>query len=75
METITRIITVVGTIITVLGLTWGLTGAYDYFGGRRSRDTTRQDQGLESIISGGAMAIISGGLTTAIVSALNAISF
>ncbi len=45
MDTIVRIITVVGAIITVLGLTWGLTGAYDYFGGRRSRDTTVKIKG------------------------------
>lgn len=38
-------------------------------------NTTRQDQGLNLSSWWGAMAIISGSLTTAVVAALNAIAF
>lgn len=75
METATRLVTVVGAIITVMGLTWLLSGASDYLSGRKNGNPQQMDQGMNSMISGGALAAIAGSVATAIVTAMNNIHF
>ena len=54
METAQKVITAVGGIIAIIGLSWILNGAFDFFSGRKNNDPNRQDQGMSSMISGGA---------------------
>lgn len=75
MQIATKVITALGAILTVVALGWLLTGAFDYFAGRKNRDPQQMDQGMTSMISGGALTVLISGITAAIVSALGAISF
>lgn len=75
METATRVVVALGAILAIVGLGWVLTGAFDYFSGRRNGNPLLMDQGMTSMISGGAVAVISTGVAAAIVSAMNAITF
>lgn len=36
METATRVVVALGAILAIVGLGWVLTGAFDYFSGRRN---------------------------------------
>ena len=73
MQIATKVITGLGAILTVVALGWLLTGAFDYFSGRKNPQ--QMDQGMTSMISGGALTVLISGITAAIVSALGAISF
>lgn len=75
MEIATKVITGLGAILTVVALGWLLTGAFDYFSGRKNQNPQLMDQGMTSMISGGALTVLIPAITTAIVSALGAISF
>ena len=75
MATATRVVIALGAILAIVGLGWVLTGAFDYFAGRKNGNPQMMDQGMTSMISGGAIAAISTGVASAIVAAMNAISF
>lgn len=75
MQIATKVITGLGAILTVVALGWLLTGAFDYFSGRKNQNPQQMDQGMTSMISGGALTVLIQGITAAIVSALGAISF
>lgn len=75
MQIATKVITGLGAILTVVALSWLLTGAFDYFSGRKNQNPQQMDQGMTSMVSGGALTVLISGITAAIVSALGAISF
>ena len=75
MDIAVKVITGLGAILTVVALGWLLTGALDYFSGRKKQNTQKMDKGMISMISGGDLTVLIPGITTAIVSALGAISF
>lgn len=75
MELASRLITVIGTIIVVIGLSWTLTGLFDFLAGRKNGDPQRQDQGSIAIICGGALAAVAGAVAAAIVAQLGGLSF
>ncbi|WP_242258531.1 hypothetical protein [Streptococcus thoraltensis] len=75
MATAIKVVTAIGAILAVVGLSWLLSGAFDYFAGRKNGNPQMMDQGMTSMIAGGAMATISGGVATAIVTAMQAITF
>ncbi len=75
METAQKVITAVGGIIAVIGLSWILNGAFDFFSGRKNNDPNRQDQGMSSMISGGALAVLAVSVAAAIVVAMGNIKF
>ena len=75
METAQKVITAVGGIIAIIGLSWILNGAFDFFSGRKNNDPHRQDQGMSSMISGGALAVLAVSVAAAIVVAMGNIKF
>ena len=75
METAQKVITAVGAIIAIIGLSWILNGAFDFFSGRKNNDPNRQDQGMSSMISGGALAVLAVSVAAAIVVAMGNIKF
>ncbi|WP_332384202.1 hypothetical protein [Pseudolactococcus laudensis] len=75
METAQKVITAVGGIIAIIGLSWILNGAFDFFSGRKNNDPNRQDQGMSSMISGGALAVLAVSVAAAIVAAMGNIKF
>ncbi|MGO2298327.1 hypothetical protein [Pseudolactococcus laudensis] len=75
METAQKVITAVGGIIAIIGLSWILNGAFDFFSGRKNNDPNRQDQGMSSMISGGALAVLAVSVAAAIVVAMGNIKF
>ncbi|MHA2621972.1 hypothetical protein ACXZ71_00930 [Streptococcus agalactiae] len=75
MDTAIRVVTALGAILGIVGLGWVMTGAFDYFAGRKNGNPQMMDQGMTSMISGGAITAISVGVAAAIVAAMRAISF
>ncbi|EPV81663.1 hypothetical protein SAG0007_00465 [Streptococcus agalactiae FSL C1-487] len=75
MDTAVRVVIALGAIVTIIGLTWLLTGAADYLSGRKNGNPALMDQGMTSITSGGALAVIAPSIAAAIVAAMRAISF
>ncbi len=75
METAQKVITAVGGIIAIIGLSWILNGAFDFFSGRKNNDPNRQDQGMSSMISGGALAVLAVSVAAASVVAMGNIKF
>ena len=75
METAQKVITAVGGIIAIIGLSWILNGAFDFFSGRKNNDPIRQDQCMSSMISGGALAVLAVSVAAAIVVAMGNIKF
>lgn len=75
METAQKVITAVGGIIAIIGLSWILNGAFDFFSGRKNNDPNKQDQGMSSMISGGALAVLAVSVAAAIVVAMGNIKF
>ena len=75
MDTAVRVVTALGAVLAIVGLGWVLTGAFDYFAGRKNGNPQMMDQGMTSMISGGAIAAIAAGVAAAIVAAMRVISF
>ena len=75
MDILIKLLQVVGAIMTVQGLWSVVTGVQKYFAGQKNDNPQQMDQGINSMVSGGAMALISGGITAAIVTALGQIKF
>jgi hypothetical protein len=49
------------------------TGAQDFFSGRKNDNPNKMDNGIESMVTGGAMAAISATIAAAIIAALSQI--
>lgn len=75
MENVTKLVTILGGVASVVGLFWAFTGFMDYLQGRKNRDKNKQDEGLEAIIYGGVLAAGAASIAAAIVAALGGISF
>ena len=75
MDTAVRVVIALGAVLSIVGLGWVLTWAFDYFAGRKNGNPQMMDQGMTSMISGGAIAAISAGVAAAIVAAMRAITF
>lgn len=75
MDVIIKLIGVVGSVMVVVGLFWGLLGVWDFFSGQRNNDGNKTEKGITSMVYGGVMAAISGGITTAIINVLQGIQF
>lgn len=75
MDIAVRMVGVLGGVFAVRGLFSVLTGAMDFFGGRKNDNPTKMDSGMEAMITGGTIAGITTAVTAAIVAAMNAISF
>ena len=75
MEIVTKLVTVIGSIITANGLFHVLMGVFTWYKGFKNENVEKVDQGISSMISGGVMASIAAGVTAAIVAALGNISF
>ncbi len=75
MDILIKLVGVVGAILVVQGLFSVVTGAQKFFAGQKNDNPQQMDQGINSMITGGAMAAISGGVTAAIITALGQIKF
>ncbi|MFZ2577229.1 MAG: hypothetical protein WAX22_07080 [Lactococcus hircilactis] len=75
MDILTKLVTVVGGVFAVIGLFSVLTGAMNFFTGRKNGNGNKVDEGVESMVSGGIMAGISAGVTAAIIAAIQNIKF
>lgn len=75
MDILIKLVGVVGAIMVVQGLFSVGTGAQKFFAGQKNDNPQQMDQGINSMVTGGAMALISGGVATAIVTALGQIKF
>lgn len=75
MEILIKMVGVLGAVMTIKGLFGVFTGAMDFFSGRKNDNPTKVDSGVESMITGGAMAAISAGIVAAIVVSINTIKF
>lgn len=75
MDILIKMVTVVGAVFTIRGLFGVFTGAMDFFSGRKNDNPTKMDNGIESMITGGAMAGIAASIAAAIIVSINAIKF
>lgn len=75
MEVAQKIITAIGAIIGVIGLGWGLFGAFEFFSGFKNGNPEKKDSGMTGIIAGAALAVIAPSIAVAINAALGALSF
>lgn len=75
MDILIKLVGVVGAIMVVQGLFSVGTGAQKFFAGQKNDNPQQMDQGINAMVTGGAMALISGGVTAAIVTALGQIKF
>lgn len=75
MEVMIKIVGVIGAVFAVIGLFSVLTGAMNFFSGRKNGNGNKVDEGTESMVSGGIMAGIAGSITAAIIAAIQNIKF
>ncbi|WP_165007304.1 MULTISPECIES: hypothetical protein [unclassified Enterococcus] len=75
MDIAVKMVGILGAVFAVRGLFSVMTGAMDFFSGRKNDNPTKMDSGMEAMITGGTMAAISGGIATAVIAAMNAINF
>lgn len=75
MDIAVKMVGILGAVFAVRGLFSVMTGAMDFFSGRKNDNPTKMDSGMEAMITGGTMAAISAGIAAAVVAAMNAISF
>lgn len=75
MEIVTKLITVIGSIITAIGLVNVLMGLFTWYKGFKNENVEKVDQGINSMILGGVVGTIAAGVTVAINAALGNISF
>lgn len=73
MDILNRLVQVIGAVMTIRGLFGVFTGAQDFFSGRKNDNPNKMDNGIESMVTGGAMAAISATIATAIIAALSQI--
>lgn len=75
MDIAVKMVGILGAVFAVRGLFSVMTGAMDFFSGRKNDNPTKMDSGMEAMITGGTMAAISAGIAAAVVAAMNAINF
>lgn len=75
MEIVTKLITAIGSIITVIGIFNVLMGLFTWYRGFKNENAEKVDQGISSMILGGVMGTIAAGVTAAVIAALGNISF
>ena len=75
METVTKLVTIIGSVITVVGLFGALTGLYTFYRGQKNDNPDLVDKGINSMILGGIVGVVAGGLTATIITNLNSIKF
>lgn len=75
MEIVTKLITVIGSIITAIGLVNVLMGLFTWYKGFKNENVEKVDQGINSMILGGVVGTIAASVTVAINAALGNISF
>lgn len=75
MDILIKLVGVIGAILVVQGLFSVITGAQKFFSGQKNDNPQQMDQGINAMITGGAMAAIAGGVATAIITALGQIKF
>lgn len=75
MDIAVKMVGILGAVFAVRGLFSVMTGAMDFFSGRKNDNPTKMDSGMEAMITGGTMAAISSGIAAAIIAAMNAISY
>ena len=75
METVTKLVTIIGSVITVVGLVGALTGLYTFYRGQKNDNPDMVDKGINSMILGGIVGVVAGGLTATIITNLNSIKF
>lgn len=75
METVTKLVSIIGSLITVLGLFGVLTGLYTFFRGQKNENPEMVDKGISSMVLGGIVGVVAAGVSASIVTALNSIKF
>ncbi|EMF0420788.1 hypothetical protein ACVTYA_13710 [Enterococcus hirae] len=75
MDIAVKMVGILGAVFAIRGLFSVMTGAMDFFSGRKNDNPTKMDSGMEAMITGGTMAAISGGIAAAVIAAMNAINF
>lgn len=75
MDILIKLVGVIGAIMVVQGVFSIGTGAQKFFAGQKNDNPQQMDQGINAMVTGGAMALISGGVTAAIITALGQIKF
>lgn len=75
MDIVIKVVTLIGSIATVVGLVWVLTSTIDYFQARKNRDKSKQDEALEGILYGGILSVVASGIVAAITTQLGGITF
>lgn len=75
MDILIKLVGVIGAIMVAQGLFSIGTGAQKFFAGQKNDNPQQMDQGINAMVTGGAMALISGGVTAAIITALGQIKF
>lgn len=75
MDIVTKIVTALGGIGTVVGLIWALLGFITFLQSKKNQDRKGQDDGLESILYGGILTVGAPSIAAGIIAALGQISF
>lgn len=73
MDIVSKLIGVVGGILSAVGIYTAWTGFLDWNRGRKNDNPNKVDSGIDAMISGGAMTLVSAGAAAGIITALNAI--
>lgn len=74
MEFLKNIVTLIGGIGTVMGMIWGFSGFMKWTQSKKNGDESGEDKGLQGIILGGILAVVSVGMAAAINSQLDTIN-
>lgn len=75
MDILIKLVGILGAILVARGLFAVVMGVEKFFSAKKNDNPQQMDQGIDAMISGGALAAISGGVTAAIVTALGQIKF
>ncbi|MCA5014556.1 MULTISPECIES: type III secretion system protein PrgF [unclassified Enterococcus] len=75
MDIVSKIVTAIGAIITVVSLVGVLLGVKDVRSGMANDDPRKTDKGIEAIVVGGAITLIATGVAAAILVQLGTIKF
>ncbi|TYC47999.1 hypothetical protein ESZ50_10235 [Weissella muntiaci] len=71
MEIVIKLVTALGTVGVVIGLFAVYTGYMKFSTGQKNDNGPAVDQGIQSMVLGGVMAAMSGGIAATIIAALN----
>lgn len=73
MDTVVRIVNIIGDVALVLGLLWALIGVIHFFQSKKNQDKKGMDDGLEGLMYGGILGIVAKGICASIVASLGGI--